>query len=185
MGKYLINIGPKTQAVIIGILALVGLVWSPLLIYYWRDDARSEAQYQAAPVCTGTEQKGCRREIQTVVKSTDYTYNRHTTYYVHLLQSDGSKLKGGDLPVWWDQDHSLYSSLKSGDRVTAEEWEGMIVILRGANNKTLRTQFDPAYRREHTAVAAVIVPLVTLFIIFMGLIFFKDELFSTIRKKNA
>src|SRR5437763_633347 len=122
MRRYLIKANPKVYAVIFGIMILVSLILCSMLVYRWRDSVRSEAQYKIAPLCTNPEQSECRREIESVIKDTHYTSGRNkTTHYVSLLMP-GSSLDG-DIPVWWEMEHSLYSLLKPGDRVTAEEWE--------------------------------------------------------------
>jgi hypothetical protein len=178
MRKYLIKANPKAYAVIFGIMTLAGLVLCPMLIYRWRDSMRSEAQYKIAPLCTSPEQSGCRREIVSVVKDTHDTSGRNkTTHYVSLLMPSSDL--NGDIPVWWETDHSLYSLLKPGDRVTAEAWEGQIVAIRGANNSTLQTEYDPTYRREGFITSLITVSLVTILIAFI-----EYRLIRSIRKKE-
>jgi hypothetical protein len=178
MRKYLIKANPKVYAVIFGILTLVGLVLCPMLVYRWRESVSSEAQYQIAPLCISPEQSGCRREIESVIKDTHYTSGRNkTTHYVSLLMPSSNL--NGDIPVWWETDHSLYSLLKQGDRVMAQEWEGQIVAIRGANNSTLRTEYDPTYKREGLVTSLVAVALVTILIIFI-----EYKLIRSIRKES-
>ena len=166
MRKHLIKVNPKVYAATFGIMILAGLVLLPILVYRWRDGVRSEAQYKVAPLCTGPEQRGCRREIEAVVRETYYRSGRNkTTHYLSLVMP-GSELNG-DIPVWWETDHSLYSLLKPGERVTAEEWEGQVTAIRSATGSLLRTEYDPAYRREGFATSLIAVPLVTLFIAFI------------------
>ena len=139
MRKYLIKANPKVYAVIFSIMILAGLFLCLMLVYRWRDSVRSEAQYEIAPLCTSPEQSGCRREIESVVKDTHYNYGRYTTtHYVSLLMP--SSALNGDIPVWWETDHSLYSLLKPGDRVTAEEWEGQTARARHCHLGRSRTQ---------------------------------------------
>ena len=156
----------KVLAVLFAILSLGGAAMCPILAYEWRGAVRSEAQYGVAPVCTSPEQGGCRREIESVVRDKYYTSNRGgATHYVSLSMP-GSDLNG-NIPVWWERDHSLYGLLKPGDGVTAEEWEGQIVAVRGAGGGTLRSEYDPTYRREGLAASLIFVPLVTALIIFV------------------
>jgi hypothetical protein len=178
MRKYLIKANPKAYAVIFGIMTLAGLVLCPMIIYRWRDSMRSEAQYKIAPLCTSPEQSGCRREIVSVVKDTHDTSGRNkTTHYVSLLMPSSDL--NGDIPVWWETDHSFYSLLKPGDRVTAEAWEGQIVAIRGANNSTLQTEYDPTYRRE-----GFITPLITVSLVTILIAFIEYRLIHSIRKKE-
>ena len=178
MRKYLIKAHPKVYAVIFGSMTLAGLVLCLMLVYRWRDSVRSEAQYKIAPLCTSPEQSGCRREIEAVVKDTHDTSGRNkTTHYVSLLMP-GSALNG-EIPVWWETDHSLYSLLKLGDKVMADEWEGQIVAIRGANNSTLRTEYDPTYKGEKLVTSLIAVPLVAILIISL-----EYKLIRRIRKEN-
>lgn len=178
MRKHLLKPNPKVYAVIFGIMMLVGLALCLMLVYRWRDSVRSEAQYKLAPLCTSPEQSGCRREIESVVKETYYTSGHtETTHYVSLLMPS-SKLNG-DIPVWWETDHSLYSLLKPGDRVIAEEWAGQIVSIHDANNSTLRMQYDPTNKREKLAMSVIVVPLMTILIIFI-----EYKLIRRIRKES-
>ena len=156
-----IKVNPTVYAVIFGIMILVGLVLCSILLYRWRDSVRSETEYQLAPACASPEQSGCRLEIESVVKDTHSTSGRSRTIHNVSLLMPGSDLNG-DIPIWWAADHSLYSLLKPGDRVTAEEWEGQIVIIRGAQNSMLRTEYDPTSRREGFAVSLIAVPLITI-----------------------
>jgi len=166
MRRYLIKANPKVYAVVFAVMILAGLVLCPMLVYRWRDSVRSEAQYKIAPLCASAEQSGCRREIESVVKDTHYNYGRYTTtHYVSLLMPSSDL--NGDIPVWWETDHSLYSLLKPGDRVTAEEWEGQIVAIRGATGSTLRTEYDPTYKREGLVISLLAVSLVTILIMFI------------------
>jgi hypothetical protein len=166
MRKYTSKAHLKVYAVIFGIMVLAGLVMCPMLVYRWRDSVRSEAQYKIAPLCTSPEQNGCRREIESVVKDKYYTSSRSkTTHYVSLLMP-GSDLNG-NIPVLWESDHSLYGLLKPGDRVTAEEWEGQIVVIRGAAGGALQSEYDPTHMREGLAASLVAVPLVVVLIIFI------------------
>lgn len=138
----------KILAVVFGFMSLLCLVFIPSMIYNWRESVRSEAEYKVAPVCTSAEQTGCRREWEAVFNRKYYTSSRSKgTYHVSLTMPAESKLNG-DIPVWHENDHSLYESLKPGDRVTAEEWEGQIAAIRGADQSTLRTEYNPTYRRE-------------------------------------
>lgn len=154
---------PKIFAVIFGTMVLAGVALYPMLIYRWRENVRSETQYEIAPVCTRPEQSGCRREIDSVVTDTHYTYRgRSGTHYVSLSMP-GSDLNS-NIPIWWDREHSLYGLLKPGDRVTAEEWEGQIAAIRSGTSSTLRTEYDPTRRRRDSvisliAIAIVVVPL--------------------------
>ena len=178
MRKHLIKANPKVYAVIFGIMILVGLVLCSMLVYRWRDSVRSEAQYKIAPPCTSPEQNVCRREIESVVKDTHYNYGRYTTtHYVSLLMP--SSALNGDIPVWWETDHSLYGLLKPGDRVTAEEWEGQIVAIRGATGSTLRMEYDPTFKREGFVTSLLAVSLVTILIIFI-----EYKLIRSIRKES-
>lgn len=153
-------------AIFLGILILDCLVLCPMLFYRWRDSARSEEQYKSAPLCAGNEQGGCRREVEAVVKGKYDTSSRYkTTHYISLLMP-GSDLSG-NIPVWWETDHSLYGRLKPGDTVMTEEWEGQIVAIHGANNTTLLTEYYPTYKREGLIVSLIAVPLVGLLIIFL------------------
>jgi hypothetical protein len=164
MRKYLIRTNPKVYVVIFGIMILAGLVLCPMLIYRWRDSVRNEAQYRISSLCNSPEQSGCRLEIASVVKDThDASGRNKTTHYVSLLMPN-SNLEG-DIPIWWETDHSLYSLMKPGDKVTVEEWEGQIVAIRGANNSTLRTEYDPTYKREGLVTSLIAVPLVTILVI--------------------
>ena|SRR5437764_850230 len=139
MRKYPIKVDPKVYALIFGIMILIGLVLCTMLVYRWRDSVRSEAQYKVAPLCTSPEQSGCRHEIESVVKNTYFTSGRNkTTHYVSLLMPSSNL--NGDIPVWWETDHSLYSLLKPGDRVTAEEWEGQTARARHCHLGRSRTQ---------------------------------------------
>src|SRR5437588_26972 len=166
MRKYPIKANPKVYAVVFGIMILAGLVLYTMLVYRWRDSVRSEAQFKIAPLCASAEQSGCRRELESVVKGTHYNYGRYTTtHYVSLLMP--SSALNGDIPVWWETDHSLYSLLKPGDRVTAEEWEGQIVAIRGATGSILRTEYDPTYKREGLVISLLAVSLVTILIMFI------------------
>jgi hypothetical protein len=127
---------------------------------------RNEAQHSIAPRCTDPVQTGCQRELQAVVTNTHSLSGRYkTTYYVSLLMP-GSDLNG-EIPIWWDADHSLYNLLKPGDRVTADEWEGQIVAIRGPHNSMLRTEYDPAYKRKGLTISLIVVPLVTILIAFL------------------
>jgi hypothetical protein len=90
----------------------------------------------------------------------------------------GSNLNG-DIPVWWGTDHSLYSLLKPGDSVTAEEWEGQIVAIHGATGSILRTEYDPTNRREGLVTSLIAVSLVTIFIMFI-----EHKLVRSIRKES-
>ena len=178
MRKYLVKANPKIYAVIFGIMILAGLFLCLMLVYRWRDSVRSEAQYKIAPLCTSPEQSECRREIESVVKGTHYNYGRYTTtHYVSLLMP--SSALNGDIPVWWETDHSLYSLLKPGDRVTAEEWEGQIVAIRGATGSTLRMEYDPTFKREGFVTSLLAVSLVTILIIFI-----EYKLIRSIRKES-
>jgi len=178
MRKYLVKANPKIYAVIFGIMILAGLVLCLMLVYRRRDSVRSEAQYKIAPLCTSPEQSGCRREIESVVKGTHYNYGRYTiTHYVSLLMPSSDL--NGDIPVWWETDHSLYGLLKPGDRVTAEEWEGQIVAIRGATGSTLRTEYDPTFKREGFVTSLLAVSLVTILIIFI-----EYKLIRSIRKES-
>jgi hypothetical protein len=178
MSRRQIRANPKVFAVIFGVMILAGLVLCSMLVYRWRDSVRSEEQHKIAPLCAATEQSGCRREIESVVKDTHDTSGRNkTTHYVSLLMP-GSNLNG-DIPVWWETDHSLYGLLKPGDRVTAEEWEGQIVAIRGATGSTLRTEYDPTYKREGFATSLIVVPLVTILIIFV-----EYKLIRSLRKES-
>jgi hypothetical protein len=166
MRKYLTRANPKVYAVVFGIMILAGLALCPMLIYRWRDSLRSEAQYRIAPPCAGPEQGGCRREIESVVKNKYYASGRNRATHYVSLSMPGSDLNG-DIPVWWETDHSLYGLLKPGDRVVAEEWEGQIVAIRGAAGGTLRTEYDPTHKREGLVTSLAIVPLVTVLAIFI------------------
>ncbi|HSS21638.1 MAG TPA: hypothetical protein VLL54_16305 [Pyrinomonadaceae bacterium] len=166
MRKYLARANQKMFVVIFGIVILAGLVLCPILIYRWRDSVRSEEQYKIAPQCAGPEQSGCRREIEAVVKDTHYTTGRNKTTYFVSLSMPGSNLNG-DIPAWWETDHSLYSSLKPGDRVTAEEWEGQVVAIHVATGGMLRTEYDPTREREGFVTSLIAVPLVTVLLIFI------------------
>ncbi len=178
MRKRLIKANPKVYAVIFGIMVLAGLVLCPMLIYRWRDSVRSEAQYKIAPLCASPEPSGCRREIESIVKDTHSTSGRtKTTHYVSLLMP-GSDLNG-EIPIWWDTDHNLYSLLKPGDRVIAQEWEGQIVAIRGANNSTLRTEYDPTYKREGFVTSLIAVPLITILIMLI-----EYKLLRSLRKES-
>jgi hypothetical protein len=178
MRKYLSKAHPKVYAAIFGIMILAGLVLCPILVYRWRDGVRSEAQYKIAPLCTSPEQSGCWREIESVVKDTHDTSGRNkTTHYVSLLMPSSNL--NGDIPVWWETDHSLYSLLKPGDRVTAEEWEGQIVAIRGAMGSPLQTEYDPTYKREGLVTSLIAVALVTILIIFI-----EYKLICSIRKES-
>lgn len=178
MRKHLIRVNPKVYVVIFGIMILAGLVLCPILVYRWRDSVRSEAQYKLAPPCTGPEQSGCRREIESVVKDTHYTSGRNKTTHYVSLSMPGSNLNG-DIPALWETDHGLYSLLKPGDRVTAEEWEGQIVAIRGAAGSTLRTEYDPTNKREGLVVSLIAVPLVTILMIFI-----EYKLVRSLRKRE-
>jgi hypothetical protein len=176
MRKYPARASPKVLAVIFGLMSLAGLVLWPILVYQWRDSVRSEAQYKIAPPCIGAEQSGCRRELESVVKGTHTGYGRNrTTHYVSLSLPD-SQLNG-NIPIWWETEHSLYGLLKPGDRVTAEEWEGQIAAIRSAQGSTLRTEYDPTHRREGFIIALIMIPLTTIFIIFI-----EHKLIRSIRK---
>ena len=178
MRRYLIKANPKVYAVVFAVMILAGLVLCLMLVYRWRDSVRSEAQYKIAPLCASAEQSECRREIESVVKGTHYNYGRYTTtHYVSLLMP--SSALNGDIPVWWETDHSLYSLLKPGDRVTAEEWEGQIVAIRGATGSTLRTEYDPTYKREGLVISLLAVSLVTILIMFI-----EYKLVRSIRKES-
>jgi hypothetical protein len=178
MRKYRSKANPKVYAVIFGIMILAGLVLCPMLVYRWRDSVRSEAQYKIAPPCTSAEQSGCRREIESVVKDTHYISGRYKKiHYVSLLMPSSNL--NGDIPVRWETDHSLYSLLKSGDRVTAEEWEGQIAAIRSVTGDTLRTEYDPTYKREGFVTSLIAVPLVTILIIFI-----EYKLVRSIRKES-
>jgi hypothetical protein len=178
MRRYPTKANPKVYAVIFGIMILAGLALCPMLVYRWRESVRSEAQYKIAPVCASPGQDGCRREIESVVKGTYNSYGRYSTiHYVSLLMR-GSALNG-DIPVWWESDHSLFGLLKPGDRVTAEEWERQIVAVRGASGGTLRTEYDPTYKHEGFVTALVAVPLVTILISF-----FEYKLLRSIRRER-
>jgi hypothetical protein len=166
MGKYRSKANPKVYAVIFGIMILAGLVLCPMLVYRWRESVRSEAQYKLAPLCARPAQSGCRREIESVVKGTYNHYGRYNTIHYVSLSMPSSNLNG-DIPVAWKTDHSLYGLLKTGDRVTAEEWEGQIVAIRGATGGTLRTEYDPTYKREGFVTALIAVPLMMFLIIFI------------------
>lgn len=169
---------PKIFAVIFGIMSLAGVVLYPMLIYRWRENVRSERQYKSAPVCTGPEQSGCRREIESVVKDTHYAHSgRSGTHYVSLLMP-GSDLNG-NIPVWWDMDHSLYSLLKPGDGVTAEEWEGQIAAIRSGTGSTLRTEYDPTRKREDSVISLIAIPIVVI-----PLIFIEYQLIRRIRRRS-
>jgi hypothetical protein len=178
MRRYPTKAHPKVYAVVFGVMILAGLALYPMLIYRWRESVRSEAQYKLAPLCTGPEQSGCRREIESVVKGTYNSYGRYSTIHYVSLSMPSSDLNG-DIPVWWETDHSLYNLLKPGDTVTAEEWEGQIAAIRGATGGTLRTEYDPTYKREGFVTALVAVPLVTLFITF-----FEYKLVRSIRRES-
>jgi hypothetical protein len=178
MRKRLMKAHPKVYAVIFGIMMLVGLVLCLMLVYRWRDSVRSEAQYKLAPLCTTPEQIGCRREIESVVKETyDTSGHTKTTHYVSLLMPSSNL--NGNIPVWWETDHSLYSLLKPGDRVIAEEWEGQIVAIHDTNNSTLRMEYDPTYKREKLGMSVIAVPLMTILIIFI-----EYKLIRRIRKES-
>jgi hypothetical protein len=155
-----------------------GLVVYPMLVYRWRDSVRSEAQYKVAPVCASAEQSGCRREIESVFKGTYSTTSRYKTTHYLSLSLRGSDLNG-DVPVWWETEHSLYGSLKPGDRVTAEEWEGQIVAIRVASGGTLRTEYDPTHRREGLFTSLFGVPLVMILVAFV-----EYKLIRSIRKQR-
>ncbi|MFN2598192.1 MAG: hypothetical protein ABR563_13515 [Pyrinomonadaceae bacterium] len=157
---------PKVFAAILGIMVLSGLVLYPTLVYRWRDSVRSEAQYKVAPVCASADESGCRREIESVFKKTYSTTSRYKTTHYVALSLQGSDLNG-DVPVWWETDHSLYGSLKPGDHVTAEEWEGQIVAVRGAAGGTLRTEYDPTHSREGLFASLFAVPLITILVAFV------------------
>ena len=178
MRKYLIKANPKVYAVIFGIMILAGLVLCLMLVYRWRDSVRSEAQYKLAPPCTGLEPSGCRRAIESVVKDTHAVSGRYKTIHYVSLSMPGSDLNG-DIPIWWETDHSLYSLLKPGDRVTAEEWEGQIVAIRGATGSTLRMEYDPTFKREGFVTSLLAVSLVTILIIFI-----EYKLIRSIRKES-
>jgi hypothetical protein len=169
---------PKAYAVIFGVMILAGLVLCPMLVYRWRESVRSEAQYKIAPPCTSPEQSGCRREIESVVKDTHSISGRYKTIHYVSLSMPSSDLNG-DIPVWWETDHSLYGLLKPGDRVTAEEWEGQIAAIRGATGGALRTEYDPTYKREGFVTSLIAVPLVTILIIFV-----EYKLVRGVRKKG-
>jgi hypothetical protein len=178
MRKHLIKANPKLCAVIFGVLILVGLVLCSILVYRWRDSVRSEAQYKVAPSCASPEQRGCHRAIESIVKDTHDSSGRNkTTHYVSLLMPSSDL--NGEIPIWWDTDRSLYSLLKPGDRVLAEEWEGQIVAIRGANNSVLRTEYDPTYKRGGLVTSLIIVPLMTIFIISI-----EYRLIRSIRKES-
>jgi hypothetical protein len=166
MYRRLIKDHPKTLAAILGFMILSGLVLCPMLVYRWRESMRSEAQYEIAPTCVSSEQSGCRREIESTVKTTYSTTGRYKKTHYVSLSMPGSDLSGY-IPVWWETDHSLYGSLKPGDRVTAEEWEGQIVAMRGASGGTLRTGYDPAYQREGLVTSLLAVSLMTILIAFV------------------
>jgi hypothetical protein len=156
----------EALAVVFGVMGLAELALCPFLAYQWRDSVRSEAQYRTAPPCTSPGQGGCRRMIESVVKGKYYASSRGgTTRYVSLSMP-GSALNG-DIPVWWETDHSLYGLLKPGDGVTAEEWEGQVVAIRGAAGGTLRTEYDPTYRRKGHLIFLTVVVLMTALIIFI------------------
>jgi hypothetical protein len=178
MGRRQIKANPKVFAVIFGVMILAGLTLCLMLVYRWRDSVRSEAQYKIAPLCTSPEQSGCRREIKSVVNDTHDTSSRSKTTHYVSLSMPGSDLNG-DIPVWWETERSLYSLLKRGDEVTAEEWEGQIVAIRGAAGSTLRTEYDPTYKREALATSLIVVPLVTILIIFV-----EYKLICSIRKES-
>lgn len=168
---------PKVYTVIFGITMFVGLVLSLMLVYRWRDSVRSEAQYKIAPLCTSPKQSDCRREIESVVKETyDTSGHTKTTHYVSLLMPSSNL--NGNIPVWWETDHSLYSLLKPGDRVIAEEWAGQIVAIHDANNSTLRMEYDPTNKREKLAISVIAVPLMMILIIFI-----EYKLICRIRKR--
>jgi hypothetical protein len=143
-------------------------VFWPIIYFHWRDSIRSEAELKTAPECTESEQTGCRREIPAVFKE-HYTLSPRgnpTTHYVSMSMSD--PVLGGDIPIQWDDvDHSLYSRLKPGDQLTAEEWEGQIVVIRDANGSLLLTEYDPTYMRRQYIGALIGLPLVALLVIFL------------------
>ena len=169
----------KVFAVVFGVMGLAELILCPILAYQWRGSVRSEAQYKTATPCAGLGQGGCRREIESVVRDTHYQHVRNkTTHYVSLLMPSSDL--NGDIPVWWDTDHSLYSLLKPGDKVTAEEWEGQIVAIRDATGSTLRTEYDPTYKREGLATALIVISLVTVLLIFI-----EYKLVRSIRKGRS
>jgi|GEM_PF-5938299 hypothetical protein len=72
----------------------------------------------------------------------------------------------GRIPIRWDVDNSLYSSLKPGDAVTAEEWNGQIIAIRNAGG-LLQTEYDPTNERQNFISALIGIPLVTLLIAFL------------------
>ena len=62
---------------------------------------------------------------------------------------------------------------------TWKEWEGQIVAIHGANNSTLRMEYDPTYKHEKLAMSVIVVLLVTILIIFI-----EYKLIRRIRKES-
>jgi hypothetical protein len=166
MRKYLIKANSKVYVVIFGIMILAGLVLCVMLVHRWRDSLRSEALYETAALCAGPVQSGCRREIESVVKDTHSTSGRYKTIHYVSVSMPSSNLDG-NIPVWWEKEQSLYSRLKAGDRVTAEEWEGQIVAIRDASGGTLRTEYDLTFKREGFVTSLIAVSLMMILIIFV------------------
>src|SRR5690349_10472405 len=110
-------------AVLFAMMIIDSLVFWPILYFKWRDSITSESDFKAAPVCGDASQSGCRLEIpSTVIELYSTSSKSATTHYVHL-EMPGSEL-GGRIPIRWEVDHRVYDSLKPGDAVTAEEWNG-------------------------------------------------------------
>lgn len=153
-------------AVLFALMIIDSLVLWPILYFKWRDSVSSEADYKAAPVCGDASQSGCRLEIPSTVKELYSTSSKSaTTHYVYLEMPE-SEL-GGRIPILWDVDHTLYNSLKPGDAVTAEEWNGQIVRISDANGGLLQTEYDPTHERENYISALIGIPLVTLLVAFL------------------
>jgi hypothetical protein len=157
---------PKIIAVVFALMIIDALIFWPVLYFKWRDSIKSDAEFKSAPVCSEPDQPGCRREIPSTVKELYTTSSKvATTRYVYL-EMPGSELNGR-IPIWWDVDHSVYGTLKPGDAVTAEEWNGQITAIRDANAAKLQTEYDPTHERQNFVSALIGIPLVTLLIAFL------------------
>jgi hypothetical protein len=133
------------------------LVLGLLVLFSSQADQAAAAaliRYQRAPPCPAPGAgSACRNEIAATVIST----------YTLALESRGDPhvVIGSSGDQTWDlQPGSAPPGLAPGQAIQAEEWQGQIVLVRGADGRTLETPDHPARVRALAAGTAGLARLV-------------------------